>query len=180
LLENSKKINSRIAISVFIVGYLLVFIGFKCFDPLDDWKIFKFSLPVIVLFFCFFSYLTRVFWNLHTLAGFFLLISMISISYGYGGVICLNGILDSRQESVNKTHIEGYGDWQYRSAGFKNLGTDYILNVVSWRENRRYEKLYVPWKIFNHTQRMNVPIDVVTKPGKFGFEWIVKYSLGKK
>ena len=53
--------------------------------------------------------------------------------------------------------------------------TEYEATVASWRE-RDEERLSVRPEVFKRL-RPGTPIRLVTKPGRFGYEWVVEYGL---
>ncbi|MCM8776555.1 MAG: hypothetical protein NC930_09460 [Candidatus Omnitrophica bacterium] len=56
-------------------------------------------------------------------------------------------------------------------------GTDYFLELMPWGERTRGVRLFVTRSVYQRAARMKAPVTVCTKPGKFGFEWLVSYRF---
>jgi hypothetical protein len=159
-----------------ITGIVLLVIGLIRYKPMDTGSILldslKYSLPAIFIF----NWLAvkmlkgRSTSHREFIAVLFLSLFAFPVSVG-GGEIFLNGALD---KSESKYHQEMIVKKYYTKS--KNSYGYHIL-MQSWRENREIENL----KITNSTYRRVTPgksqIEIYTKKGRFGFEWIEDYRI---
>ena len=85
--------------------------------------------------------------------------------FGYRGF--LNGALDDGPAAVHQVIVLN----KYYSKS-KNSYTYYAV-VNSWRKTESTEKLRISKSFYNYLNPGSSTITVTTKPGRFGFEWIV-------
>lgn len=162
-----------IPILLTITGITALIIGLSKYRPLDSGKMFvdslKFSLPLLVLFTWFSIRLLRGRSSSHRelIAVFF--ISLFAFPFaGFGYRAFLNGSLDDSPAAVHQVIVLN----KYYSRS-KNNYTYYAV-VNSWRKPESEEKLRISKSFYNYLQPGSSTITVKTKPGKFGFEWIVE------
>ncbi|MGD2092757.1 MAG: hypothetical protein PVH61_41715 [Candidatus Aminicenantes bacterium] len=156
-----------------ITGITALIIGLSQYRPLDSGKVFvdsfKFSVPLLVLFVWFSIRLLRGRSSSHRelIAVFFISLFAFPLAgFGYRGF--LNGALDDSPAAVHQVIVLN----KYYSRS-KNNYTYYAV-VNSWRKPESEEKLRISKSFYNYLQPGSSTITVKTKPGKFGFEWIVE------
>jgi hypothetical protein len=162
-----------IPILLTITGIAAMIIGLSQYRPLDSGKVFvdslKFSLPLLVLFVWFSIRLLKGRSSSHRelIAVFFISLFAFPLAgFGYSGF--LNGALDDNPAALHQVIV--LNKYYKRS---KNNYTYYAV-VNSWRKPESEEKLRISKSFYNYLQPGSSTIIVKTKPGKFGFEWIVE------
>ena len=162
-----------IPILLTITGIAAMIIGLSKYRPLDSGKVFvdslKFSLPLLVLFVWFSIRLLKGRSSSHRelIAVFFIALFAFPLAcFGYRGF--LNGALDDGLPAVHQVIVLN----KYYSKS-KNNYTYYAI-VNSWRKPESTEKLRISKSFYNYLQPGSSTITITTKPGKFGFEWVVE------
>jgi uncharacterized membrane protein YidH (DUF202 family) len=162
-----------IPILLTITGIAALIIGLSKYRPLDSGKVFvdslKFSLPLLVLFTWFSIRLLKGRSSSHRelIAVFFISLFAFPLAgFGYRGF--LNGALDDSPPAVHQVIV--LNKYYKRS---KNKYSYYAV-VNSWRKPESEEKLRISKSFYNYLEPGSSTITVKTKPGKFGFEWIVE------
>lgn len=157
-----------------ISGLVAVIIEVSSYKALDRGKLFvdslKFSLPLLVLFVWFFIRLLRGRSSSHRelIVVFFISLFAFPLAgFGYRGF--LNGALDDSPAAVHQVIV--LKKYYKRS---KNNYKYYAL-VNSWRKPETTERLRIQKPFYNYLQPGSSTITITTKPGKFGFEWIVGF-----
>lgn len=161
-------------ILVTVTGIVALILTFTTYKPLDPGKVFvnslQYSLPLFVLFTWFSIHLLKGRSSSHRelIAVFFIcLLGFPLAGFGYNGY--LNGALDDNPPAVHEVLVVN----KYYSKSKNSYS--YYARVESWREAETTEKLGVSKKYYNSLQPGTSVITVTTKPGKFGFEWIVGF-----
>jgi hypothetical protein len=156
-----------------VTGIAALIIGLSKYKPLDQGKVFvdslKFSLPLLVLFTWFSIRLLKGRSSSHRelMAVFFIALFAFPLAgFGYRGF--LNGALDDGPPAIHQVIVLN----KYYSKS-KNNYTYYAV-VNSWRKPESTEKLRISKSFYNYLQPGSSTITITTKPGKFGFEWIVE------
>ena len=90
---------------------------------------------------------------------------------GIGLGTFLNGWLD---KSVPTVHVAGVAN-KYTTSS--RNGKNYYLVVESWRERKHNESLNVSSGDYALAKPGKSKMRVVTKPGHFGYEWIMSTEL---
>ncbi|MCF7809480.1 hypothetical protein K9N50_00680 [bacterium] len=165
-----------ISLFFIVAGFMAFIFGLLLHKPLDVLPIFleslKFSVPG-ALFMIWFS--AKLLKGKSTSHRDFAAISALflagSLFVCFGGELFLNGYLDDGLVSKHNTVITR----KYTSSN-KN-GKEYKVLVESWRENRTSEKFEVKKKIYKRIRVLESEMIVTTKPGRFGFEWVVEKRL---
>lgn len=163
-----------VPIFLLVTGIACLIIGLTIFHPLDEGKVildsFKYSTPLLIVFLWFAVQLLRGRSSSHKeLMGVFALSLFGFIAAGMGGEMTLNGWLDKSKPVVHEVKV--IDKYSTRS---KNSHTYHVV-VESWRKDQYSEKLTV-WQSFYDTLAPGQSrMSITTKPGKFGFEWLVKY-----
>jgi hypothetical protein len=156
-----------------VTGIAAMIIALSSYKPLDKGKVFvdslKFSLPLLVLFTWFSIRLLKGRSSSHRelIAVFFIALFAFPLAgFGYSGF--LNGVLDDSSPAVHQVLV--LNKYYKRS---KNKYSYYAV-VNSWRKQESEEKLRISKSLYNYLQPGSSTITITTKPGKFGFEWIVE------
>jgi hypothetical protein len=156
-----------------VTGIAAMIIGLSKYKPLDQGKVFvdslKFSLPLLVLFTWFSIRLLKGRSSSHRelIAVFFIALFAFPLAvFGYRSF--LNGALDDGLPAVHQVIVLN----KYYSKS-KNNYTYYAI-VNSWRKPESTEKLRISKSFYNYLQPGSSTITITTKPGKFGFEWVVE------
>jgi hypothetical protein len=156
-----------------VTGIIALIVGLTTYRPLDTFKIFlnslSISLPLFVLFVWFSIHLLKGRSSSHRelIAVFFIALFGFPLA-GFGYTAYLNGAWDREMEMVHDVQV--VKKFYSRS---KSSYT-YYARVNSWRQDRETEKLRVSRRFYNRLQAGESIIAVTTKPGKFGYEWIVR------
>lgn len=176
------KAKKRVAFAVPLVllplGIGLMMAGTRWYPALDEGKLFleslRYSLPLLALFTWFAARIIKGRASSHK---DFLSIFLISLfgfpASGFGTMVFLNGWLDLSPPTAHTVPVSR----KYTTRS-KN-STNYYVTVNSWRRAGEDEDLSVPRPFHERIGPGQATITVVTKPGRFGFEWIVEYRLGE-
>jgi len=162
-----------IPILLAVTGIAAIIIGLSEYKPLDQGKVFvdslKFSLPLLVLFTWFSIRLLKGRSSSHRelIAVFFIALFAFPLA-GFGYMGFLNGALDDSPPAV---HLVIVLNKYYKSS--KNSYTYYAV-VKSWRKPGSTERLRIKKSFYNYLKPDSSSITITTRPGKFGFEWIVE------
>ncbi|MCP4150151.1 MAG: hypothetical protein GY757_20560 [bacterium] len=154
-----------------LTGLTALILGAIYYKPLDKAPIFldslKYSLPLFILFTWFSLYLLKGRSSSHRelIAVFFISLFAFPLG-GVGYEVYLNGALDKNPPAVHKTILLN----KYFSKN-KNSYTYYAV-VKSWR-HEDVERLMVSKRFYDYMEPGRSRVTVTTKPGKFGFEWLV-------
>lgn len=144
------------------------------YEPLDPGRIFvqslKYSIPLFVVFTWLSLQLLKGRSSSHRelIAVFFIALAGFAPA-GFGYLGYLNGAMDNGPAAVHEVLVS---DKYYSKS--KNSYSYYAL-VESWREGETIEKLGVSGDFYNRLQPGSSTITITTKPGKFGYEWIVDF-----
>jgi hypothetical protein len=144
------------------------------YKPLDPDKIFvqslKFSIPLFIVFTWLSLQLLKGRSSSHRelIAVFFIALAGFPVA-GFGYMGFLNAVWDNNPPAVHEVMVNE----KYYSK-HKNSYSYYAL-VDSWREGETTEKLSISRNFFNRLQPGSSTITITTKPGKFGYEWIVDF-----
>jgi hypothetical protein len=156
-----------------VTGIAAMIIALSGYKPMDKGKLLvdslKFSLPLLVLFTWFSIRLLKGRSSSHRelIAVFFIALFAFPLAgFGYSGF--LNGVLDDSSPAVHQVLV--LNKYYKRS---KNKYSYYAV-VNSWRKQESEEKLRISKSFYNYLQPGSSTITITTKPGKFGFEWIVE------
>ena len=91
----------------------------------------------------------------------------VCVEARFGYDTYLNGALDNGHPAVHQVMVIK----KYYTKDKNNFS--YYAVVQSWRE-RSEEKLKISRRFYDYLHPGSSRITVTTKPGKFGFEWIVE------
>ncbi|MDX1779154.1 MAG: hypothetical protein R3339_09765, partial [Thermodesulfobacteriota bacterium] len=174
------KIKRIVAFSIpillFIVGIPTFFLGLFEYTPLDKWELFlttlKFSAPSFLFFLIIALKLIKGRSSSHRELIIILALSLVAFpGAGMGVGSFLNGWLDQSGSTSHEVLVmEKY------TTSTKN-GKNYHLILKSWRENRYSEKLRVSSSEYMRVKPDRTKMKVVTKPGHYGFEWVVSAGI---
>ncbi|MCP5102960.1 MAG: hypothetical protein GY950_06265 [bacterium] len=159
-------------ISLLVSGFVFLMMGLTGYKPLDGGKVFADSLAYSVPLFLLFTWIA-----LHLLKGrssshreliavFFIALFGFPLA-GFGYRTYLNGALDTAPPAVHEVMVVK----KYYSKS-KNSYSYYAV-VESWRENRNTERLGISKRFYNSLTPRSSTLTITTKPGKFGYQWIV-------
>jgi len=161
-------------ILVTVTGIVALILTFDTYEPLDPGKVFvnslQYSLPLFVLFTWFSIHLLKGRSSSHRelITVFFICLFGFPLAgFGFNGY--LNGVLDENPPAVHEVLVVN----KYYSKSKNSYS--YYARVESWREPESTEKLKVSKSYYNSLQPGTSVITITTKPGKFGFEWIVDF-----
>jgi hypothetical protein len=159
-------------ILLLVTGIITLVIGISSYKPLDMGRLvlhsLKFSLPLLVLFTWLSLHLLKGRSSSHReLIAVFLIALFAFPLAGMGYDTFLNGALDNGPPAAHQVMVIN----KYYTKK-KNRFSYYVV-VQSWRE-RSEEKLKISRRFYEYLDPGSSRIIVRTKPGKFGFEWIVE------
>ncbi|HLP45078.1 MAG TPA: hypothetical protein VK469_03990 [Candidatus Kapabacteria bacterium] len=172
--KQKRSIVFAVPIFLLIAGIAGMVIGFSSYRPLDEGKIilnsFKYSLPGLLLFLWAAVQLLKGRSSSHRELITAIFLSLVGFSLaGMGGEITLNGWLDKGKPAVHQARVIA----KYRSKN-KNSYTYYAI-VESWREGQFQEKIKVGRSVYDYLEPVQARMIITTKPGKFGFEWLMDF-----
>ena len=161
-----------------IAGVVAMILGLTRYKPLDPGLIFLDSLWYSTSALFGFTWLAVIMIRGRSSSHHeFMLIVVISlVSFllaGFGGELYLNGYLDQGEPTKHSVVILAKKTKKEKS------GREYRAYVESWREGRKHERFGVSKNIYRKIVPHQTMMRVTTKPGKFGFEWVVWYGLNE-
>jgi len=164
-----------IAFGSLLVGVATLVLTDKLYPPLDRWELFLTSLSYAIP-----AFIVSAFIAVYLLRGRssshreWLLVLLLSapgfLSSGYGLFGALNGWLDPGPAA---THVVGVQD-RWTTDGDSNT---YTVALDSWRTPGAREEIMVPRALYESTRPGVSRLELVTRPGRFGFEWTVSFRL---
>jgi len=162
-------------IVLFLAGLFGFIYGTHCYTPLDQGIILPtallYALPAFALFLIGAILLLKGRSSSHreVIAIFF--ISLVAFPLGLIGLcFFLNGALDRAEPQTHTTLIHN----KYRTRSEDQ--DSYYAVVESWRGKAR-EKISIRKSVYDRIQINRSHMEIKTKPGHLGFEWIVSYQL---
>lgn len=162
---------------IFIVaGIASLVIGLAWFEPLDATKIFldslRYSLPLLVFSLWLAVQLIRGRSGSHHELIWIVILSLVAFPLaGFGLETLFNGWLDFSPAATHSVRVTD----KYTTRS-KN-STNYYLLLDSWRKRGEAEKLKISVSLYRQIVPKRTIMKVVTKPGRYGFEWLVTYSV---
>lgn len=182
--EMDKLAMRRAALRSLVIGVPVAFLAagmggvhasLAFYRPLDVWDIFydslKYGVPATALY---------VYLASRWLSGkpqsaramtFVVGFSVTGFIIGaFGLEMFFNGALDDGPKTAHAAQLISKKTEQ------PDRSTRYILVVRSWRQGREMESIPSPHHIYELAEPGKSVIDVTTRPGRFGFEWIVSLS----
>ncbi len=159
-----------------ILGVVALIIGFISYPPLDKLKLFAETLTVSIPVFFLYIWIAikllkgRSSSHRELIIVFFISITAFPLAFG-GGKAFLNGWMDKSESITHNVQI--INKYITKSKDSKN----YYIKTQSWREGRITEKLSLSRSKYNLVIPGSTNVTVVTKEGKFGYEWIENYYL---
>ncbi len=164
-----------VPIVLLVSGIVGLIAGLSLFTPLDTGRIivdsFKLSLPLFLFYIWVAIRLLKGRSSSHRelVAVFFLSIFGFILA-GIGGEITLNGWLDKNEPSVFHAKVID----KYYSKN-KNSYSYYAV-LESWREKEITETIRINDRFYENLSPGESRMTITTKPGKFGFPWLVSYG----
>jgi hypothetical protein len=164
------------AVLASFAGIFLAVLGDSEFHPLDTGRVilasFKVSIPaVIILFWLIIMLLKDKLASYSEYISVYLLYFSAILIAGGGLFVCLNGGLDKSTAVPHKVPVVE----KYISSG--EHSKSYYAIVESWRDDRSKEKIEVDKYEYKKLVADSSELVISTKPGQFGFEWIVGYEV---
>jgi hypothetical protein len=168
-----RLLGFALPILLLVTGIITLIIGISSYKPLDIGRVvlhsLKFSLPMLVFF---------TWFSLHLLKGrsssHWEFIAVFLISFfafplaGIGYDTFLNGALDDGPPAVHQVMVLK----KYYTKNKNHFS--YYAVTQSWRKKNE-EKLRISRRFYDYLHPGSSRIVITTKPGKFGFEWVVEY-----
>ena len=162
---------------IVVTGITALIVGLINYKPLDAGKMFvksiTYSVPLLVLFAWISLQLLKgrssSHWELTTV----FLISLFAFPLaGFGYAAFFNGAFDQGSPELHRVNVIN------KKYSHNKNGYTYYAVVNSWRENsaEKTEDIRVSKGLYNSLQPGSSTMTVTTKPGKFGFEWIVQIA----
>jgi hypothetical protein len=174
------KIRRIIAFAIpglfYVLGAPAFVLGLMNFRPLDGWQMgldsLKISAPLFILFIWIAVMCIKGRSSSHRelIVVFAISLSAFFLS-GAGIKMLLNGWLDDESATSYRVDVRN----TYVSKSSKNAS--YYAVTDSWREDGRTEKLSITGSEYSKIIPYSTEIIVTTKPGKFGYEWLVGYQI---
>jgi len=173
--DSSWKAKRAIAFAIPVLLHTLGILGFiwglLYYKPLDLYSIimksFLISIPALIVYVYIAAQLVK-----GRSSSYRELIAIFAISLstfffaGAGGTMYLNGALDKSSPSHHTASVLR----KYKRRN-KNSFT-YLVVVSSWRKEGT-ERLSVSASLYRSIPSQNGIVEIATKPGRFGYEWIV-------
>jgi hypothetical protein len=171
-----RAVAFTVSILAVVTGLISMMTGLLEYTPLDGGTMFldslKYSLPLLVLF----IYATiRMIRGRSASHREFVAIAVIALIgfplAGFGYEATFNGVLDQSEPRHHEVLI--IKKFISRSKNSKS----YYLVVESWRKGTQTEKLKSNFRTYQKVTVNESRAIVVTKPGKFNFEWLESYRI---
>ncbi|MDP8207856.1 MAG: hypothetical protein P9L92_14400 [Candidatus Electryonea clarkiae] len=161
-----------------LTGVVAMIAGLMKFEPLDTGFLLldslKYSVPAQAVF------LWQTIWMIkgrssshHEFTAIFFISLFSFFLAGFGGELFLNGYLDESISTSYSTIVVS------KKTETNKNNTDYKVKVESWREGKEYEKIETSKKIYESVNPHESTLNIRTKPGRFGYEWIVDYYINE-
>jgi len=150
--------------------------GLKAYPPLDGMDMFLYSLQFSIAAFAVFSLLSVLLIRGRSSSHKEFLVALLMTLFGFpmagfGGLIVLNGYLDTSDTTVHQALVDGR-----RISKSKNSTSHYVA-VESWRSGVDIEEI----KVTRHTYNQVIPGVTImilgTRTGRYGFEWVERYRI---
>jgi hypothetical protein len=156
-----------------ILGLVSIIVGFKNYTPLDRWSLISSTLKYSIPIFIFFIWLSakllkgRSSSHLELIAVFFIALVTFPLFFA-GSKVFLNGYLDTSEPTTHQVLAVN----KYYTTS-KNSKSYYVV-VRSWRdkEGTETEKLGIPRSVYRRINPNSTTMEIVTKEGKFNYQWI--------
>ena len=157
-------------------GIAFMVMGLRWYPPLDEGTIFldslKFSLPLLAFFLWLAARVLRGRASSHKDLISIFLISLFAFPLvGFGSELFLNGWLDSGTPAAHTVRVSE------RYTTHSKNSTNYHMALDSWRRPGETEHLDITRGLYERIIPGQTLMMIVTKPGRFGFEWVVEYRL---
>lgn len=157
-------------------GVTLLFLSLAKYTPLDPWRLvfssLKISLPLLVVYLWLALQLLK---GRSTSHRELIIVAIISLTAfplaGAGSKAFLNASLDTGVATAHRAPVV------HKYYSISDDDETYYALVESWREPDSTEKITVTSGEYSRIDPGSALITVVTKPGKFGYEWIVQYRI---
>jgi hypothetical protein len=159
-----------------IFSIIFLIIGMKTYHPFEGGAMFASSLPYGIISFLIFSYFALLVLRGRSTSHYELIgvwatsvISFILLSFGLFAM--LNGKLDiARSRNIETVILR-----KYYTKNKSNY--TYYTIVESWRDGKREERIRVSSYQYKNIIPNETGMLIETKPGRFGYEWLVRYEL---
>lgn len=160
------------------LGVVFMIMGLRWYPPLDQGTLFldsfRFSVPLLVLFLWFAARMVKGRASSHKDVISIFFISLLTFPLaGFGSELFLNGRLDSATATAHTVGVSG----KYTTRS-KN-GTNYHMALDSWRTAGETEDLNIARSLYERIVPGRTLTTVITKPGRFSFEWVVGYHVAQ-
>lgn len=192
MLEKLKKLNPEdiafIPVLLGVAGWLLLYTWSRSFRLLDAGTFESPSIQIMIVGGSF-AFISTCFWYFikrtyllkttnRTRAGelSFAIILFIPLMFIFTNIVSnvfciINGELDISKAAVHEMSIVGKSEIRHMARGSRTI---FIIQTESWRDGKGHEVFEINedeyQKVVPHQDRLLV----ITKPGHFNFEWIVK------
>ncbi|MGE5343470.1 MAG: hypothetical protein ACM3SY_18530 [Candidatus Omnitrophota bacterium] len=172
----SKRVFAfAIPILLLVTGVICLIVGLSSYLPLDTGKVFmdslKYSVPLWIIFVWMAIQLLKGRSSSHREALAVFILSIFAFSIGSFGIeTTLNGVMDAQSPC---THVVNVME-KYSVRGKHSYS--YYAVVRSWRAGESTEKLKIHKSLYHDLNPGISKMGITTKPGHFGFEWLVNYS----
>jgi|GEM_PF-5645341 len=167
-----EKILYGLCVAGLIIGFFIGIFSWETFRPLDGWQVFLFSLMCslpagligILMVKRWFAGDSRS----HTvLAMHALWILGGAVLVGFGLTMAYNAVSDNGPSAAHHVRV-----WSKREASSGDSRSYYIV-VDSWRVEGDRKELEIERGLYRHLDSQHSRVEVITRPGALGFEWIV-------
>lgn len=149
--------------------------GLLGFEQLDQGRVFldslKYSPPACLLFIVLAVGVIKGRSSAHKEMGAILLFSVVGFTLGGFGFTVLFNVWLDRSPAVAHTVLVTS---KWISGGETR---DYHLTVRSWRRKGERETFAVPRYLYEQITPKRTKMIILTKPGRFGYEWAAGYSI---
>lgn len=156
------------AIGAFVFGWIK-------FWPLDVWNMvldsLKIGLPLLAFGIWLSVKLLKGSPTSHTALMIAIVFSLTAYpAAGAGFKILLNGLLDKSEPSTRRVMVI------QKNSSKSDVTTYYYVQVASWH-GEGLEELKVSGSDFAKIEPKKSSMTITTKPGRFGYEWVVGYEM---
>lgn len=176
--KTSRTVVFSVTFLFFFISIAALVISISKYSPFDKLAVFldslKWSIPAFIVYAGLAVFLLKGRSSSHRELLVIISIAIIGLIIGgWGGEMALNGYLDKSETAHHRVRVLS------KSKSTSKNGTTYYAHVESWRRPGT-EKIKIRHADYRAIREKQTELALDTKSGKFGFEWLEKYSLDNR
>jgi hypothetical protein len=176
--KTSRAVVFSVTFLCFFISIAALIISISKYSPFDKLAVFldslKWSIPAFIVYAGLAVFLLKGRSSSHRELLVIISIAIIGLIIGgWGGEMVLNGYLDKSETAHHRVRVLS------KSKSTPKNGTTYYARVESWRGSGT-EKIKIRHADYRAIRENQTELALDTRSGKFGFEWLEKYSLDNR